>query len=157
EIESYFSLPFGVAIAPDKSKAYISASGTDEVAIVDLPKAIAAAKSPEAGTLANDLSASARYVTARIPVGRNPRSVALSPDGTALYVANRLDGTISVIDTARREVTTTIPLGPAQPLTPERRGERLFYSSKYAFGNSFGCANCHLDSTFDQLQWDLEP
>jgi YVTN family beta-propeller protein len=157
EIESYFSLPFGVAIAPDKSKAYISASGTDEVAIVDLPKAIAAAKSPEAATLANDLSASARYVIARVPVGRNPRSVALSPDGAALYVANRLDGTISVIDTARREVAATIALGPAQPLTAERRGERLFYSSKYAFGNSFGCANCHLDSTFDQLQWDLEP
>jgi YVTN family beta-propeller protein len=157
EIESYFSLPFGVAIAADKSRAYVSASGTDEVAIVDLPKAIAAAKSPEAATLANDLSASARYVIARVPVGRDPRSVAISRDGAALYVVNRLDGTISVIDTARREVTATIPLGPAQPLTAERRGERLFYSSKYAFANSFGCASCHLDSTFDQLQWDLEP
>jgi len=157
QIESYFSLPFGVAIAPDKSKAYLSASGTDEIAIVDVPKLVAAAKSPDAPTLANDLSASARYVLARIPVGRNPRTVALSPDGGTLYVANRLDDTISVVNTARAAVTGTISLGGPATLTAERRGERLFYSSKYAWGNQFGCANCHLDSTFDGLQWDLEP
>jgi hypothetical protein len=27
----------------------------------------------------------------------------------------------------------------------------------YAFGHQFGCANCHIDSTFDGLSWDLEP
>ena len=157
QIESCFSLPFGVAIAADKSRAYISASGTDEVAIVDLRKLVAAAKAPDAADLANDLSASARYVLARIAVGRNPRTVALSPDGGALYVANRLDDTVSVIDTARGTVTGTIALGGSAMLTAERRGERLFYSSKYAWNGQFGCANCHLDSTFDGLQWDLEP
>ena len=157
QIESYFSLPFGVAMAADKSKAYISASGTNEVAIVDLRKLVAAAKSPDAASLANDLSASAKYVLARIPVGRNPRTVALSPDGGVLYVANRLDDTVSVIDTGRGVVTGTIALGGPATLTAERRGERLFYSSKYAWNGQFGCANCHLDSTFDGLQWDLEP
>ncbi len=157
EIESYFSLPFGVAIAPDKSKAYVSASGTDEVAILDLRRLVAAARSPEAAGLANDLSASAKYVLARIPVGRNPRSIALSPGGGTLYVANRLDDAISIVDTARGVVTGSVSLGGPAALTAERRGERLFYSSKYAWGNQFGCANCHLDSTFDGLQWDLEP
>lgn len=156
-IESFFSLPFGVAIAPDKSQAFVSASGSNEVAVVDLRRLIAAARSPEAAALANDLSAAARYVTARIPVGRNPRSVVLSPDGRRLYVANRLDDTISVIDTARAAVEATIALGAPRELTPERRGERLFYSSQFAFGNHFGCANCHLDSTLDGLAWDLEP
>jgi len=156
-IEDYFSLPFGVAIAPDKSKAYVSASGTDEIAVLDLKRLVAAAKAPDAASLANDLSAAARYVVARIPVGRNPRSVILSADGATLYVANRLDDSISVFDTARAEVTATIPLGGPAELTKERRGERLFYSSKYAFGNQFGCANCHLDATIDGLSWDLEP
>jgi len=157
QIESFFSLPFGVAIAPDKSRAYISASGTDEIAILDLRKLVAAAKSPEAANFANDLSASAKYVIARVPVGRNPRSVVLSPDGARLYVANRLDDTISVVDTARAAITATIPLGGPPGLTAERRGERLFYSSKFAWNGQFGCANCHIDSTFDGLQWDLEP
>ena len=157
EIENYPSLPFGVAIAPDKSRAYVSASGSNEIVIVDLAKLAAAARQPKAARLANDLSASARYVVARVPVGRNPRNIRLSPDGTALYVANRLDDTISIVDTARAAVAATIPLGADAPLTPERRGERLFYSSMYSFGHQFGCANCHIDSTFDGLSWDLEP
>jgi YVTN family beta-propeller protein len=157
EIESFFSLPFGVALSPDESRAYISASGSDEVAVLDLRRLLAAARGPGAATLANDLTASARYVAARIPVGHTPRSLALSPDGGTLYVANLLDDSISVIDTARAAVTGVIALGGAAELSSERRGERLFYSSKYSFGHQFGCANCHLDSTFDKLSWDLEP
>jgi YVTN family beta-propeller protein len=157
EIESFFSLPFGIAISSDKSKAYISASGSNEVAALDLKQLIATARSPQAAQLAYNLSTAARYVTARVPVGRNPRAVVLSRDGTTLYVANRLDDNISVIDTARMEVAATIPLGAPEVLSAEHRGERLFYSSRYAFGHQFGCASCHLDSTFDKLSWDLEP
>jgi YVTN family beta-propeller protein len=156
-IEDYFSLPFGVAIAPDKKRAYVSASGSNEVAVIDLARLVAAARSPSAGRMANDLSAASRYVIARIAVGRNPRSIALSPDGATLWVANRLDDSISIIDTARLEVTGSVPLGGPATLTAERRGERLFYSSEFSFGHSFGCANCHIDSTFDDLNWDLEP
>ena len=69
---------------------------------------------PQRRTLANDLSASANYVAARIPVGSAPKGLALSPDGKRLYVANRTDDTISVIDTASRRVTATLSLeGPA--------------------------------------------
>jgi YVTN family beta-propeller protein len=157
EIESFFSLPFGVVISPDKSKVFITASGSNELAILDVRRMVAAAKSAEAPALANDLSAAVRYVTARIPVGRNPRSVVVSPDGRTVYVTNRLDDTVSVIDTARAVVTATIGLGGPKEVTPERHGEQLFYSSRFAFGNHFGCANCHLDSTQDGLSWDLEP
>jgi len=156
-IEDYFSLPFGVAIAPDKKRAYVSASGSNEVAVIDLARLVAAARSSSAARMANDLSAASHYVIARIPVGRNPRSIALSPDGATLWVANRLDDSISVIDTAKLQVTGSVPLGAPPALTAERRGERLFYSSAVSFGHSFGCANCHLDSTFDGLNWDLEP
>ncbi len=34
-LESHFSLPFGVVISPDKTRAYISANGTDEIAVLD--------------------------------------------------------------------------------------------------------------------------
>jgi len=156
-IEDYFSLPFGVAIAPDKKRAYVSASGSNEVAVLDLARLVAATRSPNAARMANDLSAASRYVIARIPVGRNPRNIALSADGATLWVANRLDDSISIIDTASMAVSGTVALGGPATLTAERRGERLFYSSAVSFGHSFGCANCHLDSTFDGLNWDLEP
>ncbi len=157
QMETFPSMPFGVAISRDKSRAYVSASGSNEILILDLGKLVAAARSPQAARMASDLSASAKYVLAHVAVGQNPRSIQISADGATLYVANRLDDTISVVDTARAAVGATIALGDAVPLTAERRGERLFYSSMYAFGHQFGCANCHIDSTFDGLSWDLEP
>ena len=156
-LETHFSLPFGVAISRDRTRAYVSASGSNEVAILHLENLVRAAKSPHHADLVNDLSAPADYVLARIPVGRNPRGMALTPDGRSLYIANRLDDNITIIDTVAMKVRTTIALGAPIGITPERHGEQLFYASKFAFHNGFGCANCHLDSTFDGLSWDLEP
>jgi YVTN family beta-propeller protein len=155
ELDRYFALPFGVAIAPDKSKVFVSASGSDNISVIDVPallKFVRAARS-----FANDLSASANYVTARIPVGRNPRGIVLSPDGKRLYVATRMDDKIAVIDTKAAKVVSSIDLGGPREITPLRRGEQNFYEASFAFQGQFGCANCHLDATFDALQWDLEP
>src|ERR1019366_5908163 len=160
ELDRYFTPPFAIAIAADKSVAYISTTGSDSVTVIDIAKMlefIRAATPAERRTMANDLSASANYVVTRIPVGSAPKGLALSPDGKRLYVANRTDDTISVIDTAARKAIATLSLeGNATP-TAERRGERLFFSARFAFQGHFGCANCHLESTFDALQWDLEP
>ncbi len=160
ELERYYTMPFAVAIAPDKSAAYISTTGANSVTVIDLKRLlefIRAASPRERAALANDLSASAHFVAARIPVGRAPKGIALSPDGALLYVANLMDDSVSVIDTATRKVTRTIALGGPAELTSQRRGERLFFDARFAFHNGFSCANCHLESTFDALQWDLEP
>ncbi|MGD0201700.1 MAG: hypothetical protein ABSD27_13190 [Bryobacteraceae bacterium] len=160
ELERYFTPPFGVAIAPDKSAVYVSTTGSDSVTVIGVARLLRFVRSlpaTERGQVANDLSASANYVIGRIPVGRAPKGIALSPDGTRLYVANRTDDTISVVDTLARRVIRTITLGGPQTLTPERRGERLFYAARFAFQRHFGCANCHIEATFDGVSWDLEP
>ncbi len=160
ELERYYTMPFGVVIAPDKSTAYISTSGANSVTVVDIKRLrefVRAASPRERRALANDLSASEHFVDARIAVGRSPKGIALSPDGSILYVANRLDDTISVIDTATRKVARTIEVGGPAELTPQRRGEQLFFDARFAFHGGFSCANCHIESTFDGLQWDLEP
>jgi YVTN family beta-propeller protein len=160
ELDRYYTPPFGVAIARDKSAAYVSTTGSDSVTVVDLAKLVKFIRSvpkEERQAVANDLSASANYVAARIPVGRAPKGLALSADGKRLWVANRTDDTVSVVDTEARKVVSTISLGGPAALTAERRGERLFYSANYAFHGHFGCANCHIEATFDGLSWDLEP
>ena len=160
ELDAYFTPPFAVALAADKSAAYISTTGSDSVTVIDIARMlefVRAATPAQRRILANDLSASANYVVSRIPVGSAPKGLALSPDGKRLYVANRTDDSISVIDTAARKISATLSLEGPATLTPERRGERLFFSARFAFQNHFGCANCHLESTFDGLQWDLEP
>jgi YVTN family beta-propeller protein len=156
ELDRYFALPFGAAIAPDKSRIYISHGGSDCVTVIDALKMLAYIRAhPQ--TFAEDLSASAHYVAARIPVGKNPRGVLLSRDGSKLYVANRLDDTISVIDTKTDRVTQTFRLRGPERVSALRRGEQTFYTAKYSFQGQFGCSNCHIDSTFDALTWDLEP
>ena len=164
ELDRYYALPWGVAITPDKSKIFVTTAGSENVTVVDVRELLsyvrnsARTRRPSSvSNLANDLSASANYVTARIPVGRNPRGALLSPDGKRLYVANRLDDNVSVIDTSSEKVVSTIDLGGPKTVNALRRGEQMFFTADYAFQGQFGCANCHLDATIDGLQWDLEP
>lgn len=156
ELDSFFAMPFGIAIAADNSKIFVTSAGSDVVTVIDAKRLLTFIRNKHE-QFANDLSASANYVEARIPVGRNPRGLTLSPDGTRLYVANRMDDTVAVIDTAADKLLSTIALGDSKAVTPLRRGEQIFYSAKFAFQGQFGCANCHIDATFDGLEWDLEP
>ena len=51
--------------------------------------------------------------TATIPVGNLPEGVAVSPDGRKVYVANKMDGTVSMINTVTNQV-----IGIPRPLDP---------------------------------------
>jgi len=156
ELDRYYALPWGVAITPDKSKIFLTSAGSESVTVIDVARLLHTIKS-RTEPFANDLSASADYVLDRIPAGHNPRGLLLSKDDKRLYVANRLDDNIEVIDAATDRVENTIDLGGPKTVDAIRRGERIFYTADYAFQGQFGCANCHLDATIDGLQWDLEP
>jgi YVTN family beta-propeller protein len=160
ELERYAARPFGVAIAPDKSRIYVTSGGSETVIVIDVPRLIRFLHShprPASGSFAQDLSASANYVVARIPVGHDPRGLTLSRDGHKLLVANRLEDTVSVIDTRANRVASTITLAGPKKISPQRHGEQTFYTARYGFQGQIGCASCHIDSTFDGLTWDLEP
>jgi YVTN family beta-propeller protein len=160
ELDRYAAQPFSVVISPDSSRIYISAAGSESVLVLDVPKLLRfvnARPRPASGSYATDLSASANYVIARISVGHNPRGLALSADGGRLLVANRLDDTISVIDTRTLKVASTFALNGPEPVNILRHGEQTFYTARYSFQAQISCSSCHIDSTFDGLTWDLEP
>jgi YVTN family beta-propeller protein len=156
ELERYAVRPFGIAIPPDKSRMFITCGGSEMVTVVDIPRLIRYARM-HPGSSAQDMSASANYVVGRIAVGHDPRGVALTKDGTRLLVANRLEDTITVIDTKTDRVASTIALAGPKRTSVVRHGEQTFYTAHYSFQGQIGCANCHIDSTFDGLTWDLEP
>ena len=156
ELERYAVRPFGIAVTPDKTKMFITCGGSELVTVVDVPRLIRFARA-HPGTSAQDMSASANYVVGRIAVGHDPRGVALTRDGSKLLVANRLEDTISVIDVKSNRVASTIALLGPNKMSVLRHGEQTFYEAKHSFQGQIGCANCHIDSTFDGLQWDLEP
>jgi YVTN family beta-propeller protein len=156
ELERYAARPFGVAIAPDKSHIYVSSEGSEIVTVIDVARLLRFVHAhPE--PFAQDLSASANYVVARINVGHDPRGVLMARDGRHVFVANRLDDSISVIDAQSNRVASAVPLEGAKQISVLRHGEQTFYTARYSFQGQIACANCHIDSTFDGLTWDLEP
>jgi YVTN family beta-propeller protein len=156
ELERYASQPFGVAMAPDKMRIYVTSGGSELVTVIDVPRLLHFIHT-HAAPFVEDVSASANYVVARIAVGANPRGLALTRDGRRLFVANRLDDTISVIDTRTNRIATTIKLAGPKTVSALRRGEQTFYTARYSFQGQIGCSSCHIDSTFDGLTWNLEP
>ena len=95
-------------VADRQGRAFVSLSGSDEVAVVDLAQ----------GTVAT-----------RVRTGAYPHGLRLSPDGAELYVANVEDGSVSVIDTASLTEAARIPVGAAPVqvgFTPD--GSRVYVS-----------------------------
>jgi YVTN family beta-propeller protein len=74
--------PHGIAITADQTAAYVACTASAEIAVVDLAR---------------------RAVTSRIPVGRWPRYLALSPDGSRLAVGTSGDRGLTVVDTKERK------------------------------------------------------
>ena len=75
--------PYGVAIAPDGKTAYVSLSAAAEIAVIDVEKV---------------------SLVEKIPVGRWPRYLTLTPDGSRLAVGCSGDGGVAVVDTATRKM-----------------------------------------------------
>jgi YVTN family beta-propeller protein len=155
-----FADPYGTAFTPDGRKLYLSCAGTDAVLAIDMDETRRVMEDVWQGRLprpADDLGLSRRYVVARIPVGANPQALTISRDGRQLYAANRLDDSISVIDTITDTVVRTLLIGTPAPPDKLARGERLFHSAARTFHGQFSCASCHPDEGLDGLQYDLEP
>jgi YVTN family beta-propeller protein len=82
------NLPYGIAVSPDGTRAYVSNADSHTVSVIE--------------TATN-------LVRTTISVGSYPAGVAVSPDGTRAYVGNYKSHTVSVIETATNIVLTTIP------------------------------------------------
>ena len=90
----------------------------------------------------------------RLAVGRGPTSLAASPDGRLLYVANTFDDSVSIIDLHAWAVVRTMPLGERAPLTDVQRGEMLFHDARLSLDGWYSCHSCHTDGHTNNLRND---
>ncbi|MEZ0076559.1 beta-propeller fold lactonase family protein [Planotetraspora sp. GP83] len=92
------ALYVGVAWSPDGTRAYASAGGNNKIRVFT----VSAGRLTETDSL---------ELPARSPAGKKinmfPAGLAVSPDGTTLYVADQLADAFSVIDVATGSVTST--------------------------------------------------
>src|SRR6185436_19180087 len=94
-------------------------------------------------------------VLSRIQVGQGPTGLALNESRNLLYVLNRFDESISVVDLASRTQIATIPVGFNPEPDTVRNGRRFLYDTSFSAHGDVSCASCHLNGHRDGLAWDL--
>jgi YVTN family beta-propeller protein len=126
------SRPHSVLFHPDGRHAVATMQDADQIAVIDLQAMKVVRTFPTGGREGHMVrlspDASRAYVTSRgatgtlsviflteqrppvvIPTGRGAEGIAVSPDGREVWVANRHEETISVVDTASLKVAATVP------------------------------------------------
>lgn len=126
------SFPRGIALEPDGGTAYVASMGRNRIDVVDLltltvVRTLKPGRGPRHLVLAPDgrlfvslshensvvvIDKHSGAITGRARVGKDPRSMAMSVDGTALYVANYGEAALAVVDTATMKVAQKIATGP---------------------------------------------
>jgi len=158
EPNSYYADPFDLVISPDGKKAYVSHGGVNTISVIDLDEIRAILREStdeQLKTYANYLGLSSRYVIGRIPTGANPKGMVLSPDGRLLYVAERLEDRIAVINTNTLSTEKTIDLEGPGRRTPARLGRQMLNNASHTFQNQYACYTCHPDAHEDGLVYNM--
>jgi YVTN family beta-propeller protein len=127
------ALPADIARSADGT-LYVTATGSAKVGIMDQSGA----------------------VQARIAVGQGPTGLAIDDPRGRLYVLNRFDEALSIVDVKARAELGRVPIGSFNP-EPQtvRDGRRFLYDSSLSAHGDLACASCHLNGHRDGLAWDL--
>ena len=103
----------------------------------------------------------------RFDTGRAPQSMAVSKDGSKLYVHNFMDRTVGIYDieditqrglVSAEELATVNTVGSETLDATVLRGKQLFYDSRddrLAGLDYMSCASCHVDGEHDGRVWDF--
>ena len=77
-------------------------------------------------------------LTAVVPVGGWPESVAVNSAGTKVYVATGFDPTVSIIDTATNTVSNTVNTGGSYPwgVAVNPAGTRVYVTNRYSVADN---------------------
>jgi len=125
--------PRAIVWHPTNGRAYIAGMGSNTVVVSD--------------------DSGARF--AQVEVGQGPTGLAISGDGSRLYVMNKFDGSISVVDTTTNSEMSRTPFFDPTP-TPIKVGRPLLYNTHTTSGlGQVACASCHIDGRTDHTAWDL--
>ena len=127
------ALPADIACGADGT-LYVAATGSAKVGILDQTGA----------------------VQGRIAVGQGPTGLAIDDPRGRLYVLNRFDEALSIVDVKARAETGRVPIGSFNP-EPQtvRDGRRFLYDGSLSAHGDLACASCHLNGHRDGLAWDL--
>ncbi len=132
--------PRGVAFSNDGSTVYISGMGSNNIVAVDSTTGLRVGMGHS------------------IEVGTGPTGLAHHPTLDRLYVVNKFDSTVYLLDTTTPGAESVLATQAFFDPTPDwlNAGRVHFYSTHDNSGlGQIACASCHLDGRMDRLAWDL--
>lgn len=114
-------------------RAYVAGMGSNNVVVTD--------------------ATGARF--GRIDVGEGPTGLVLNAPGTRLYVLNKFEASISVVDTGAATELERVSFFDPTP-SAIKDGRPFLYDTHQTSGlGHLACASCHIDGRTDFLGWDL--
>ena len=91
----------------------------------------------------------------RIKTGANPKGMEFSADGKQLYIIERLEDRIAVLDLNSLEIVDHIDLAGKAKETTVRLGAKMFNNAGHTFHQQYSCYSCHPDGHEDGLTYDM--
>jgi DNA-binding beta-propeller fold protein YncE/regulation of enolase protein 1 (concanavalin A-like superfamily) len=125
--------PRGIAWSADGTKAWVTGMGSNNVIEI----------SGTGGRLG------------LVNVGQGPTGIVVNAANNRLYVLNKFDASISVVDGNGMTVLSTVPFFDPTPAAI-KIGRPFLYNTQLTSGlGQLSCASCHVDARTDGLAWDL--
>jgi YVTN family beta-propeller protein len=151
-VDATCAQPTSVCFDPGGTRAFVTGYGSDRIAVLD----IAGSQVSWAGHV--EVAA-----TTSSPPTAGPRDALVHPDGSALYVHDRIDNALVRVDLATLPATPgfSVQAPPAVSLgldpTPlqVRRGRSHANNARFSKSGTSSCESCHVDGHVDGLVWDL--
>ncbi len=125
--------PRGIAWKPDGSVAYITGMGSNNLLVVN-------------GALGR---------TGLVEVGEGPTGVRYDAALDRVYVLDKFEGAISVVNAAQMSEMDRVSYYDPTPAAIQDGRPFLYDTHRTSGLGQAACASCHIDGRMDQLAWDL--
>jgi YVTN family beta-propeller protein len=128
--------PRAIVWSADGMRGYVAGMGSNNVVVLDAGGQRTGSGAP-------------------IDVGEGPTGLALDEASSRLYVLNKFDGSISIVDTRSETELGRVGFYDPEP-SAIKSGRKHLYDTHATSGlGQTACASCHVDARFDRLAWDL--
>ena len=140
--EKSLATPTGMAISNDGSTLYVAAFGSAKVGVFNTSSLENNSFTPDA---ANHISLT----------GGGPSGLVLNESRNQLFVFNRFDNSISIVDTSSQSEIRHYKLHNPEPQSVVDGRPFLYDARQTSSNGEASCASCHVFGDLDSLAWDL--